>query len=267
MSELPFIPLYISDYLADTTHLTPEEHGAYMLLILVMWKSDGKLENDDAKLSRIVRLTPSKWRRIKPTIMSFFVIENGFISKNRMTKDIEKAKNLVNKRSEAGKRGGEAKSLKTKYVGVAIATDLLQQNSSKNVASQNLELIEGKKERISLVVSSATTTVEDDDFEVFWEAYPPRLGDRGKKAALKAYKSASKRASKPNILKGVQAYAVFCAAEEKINTPYVKLAASWLNQDGWLEAYESFDPKLSKKMAALQAIEEHNSKSTPNKGF
>ena len=113
----------------------------------------------------------------------------------------------------------------------------------------------------TLVVPSATTTVENFDFDEFWKAYPPRLGDRGRKAALKAYKSAIKRASKPTILKGVQAYAAFCASEEKLNTPYVKLAASWLNQDGWTETYESFDPKLSKKMAALKAIEEHNAKS------
>ena len=38
MAALPYMQFYVADYLADTTHLTAEEHGAYMLLLFSYWQ-------------------------------------------------------------------------------------------------------------------------------------------------------------------------------------------------------------------------------------
>jgi uncharacterized protein YdaU (DUF1376 family) len=65
------MPLYIADYLADTTHLSAMESGAYLHLIMNYWQNGG-LPNDDRQLSRIAKLTDREWRKLKPTLQSFF---------------------------------------------------------------------------------------------------------------------------------------------------------------------------------------------------
>ena len=77
MSAAPYMRLYVGDYLADTTHLTTTEHGAYLLLIMAYWRNDGPLPDDDRKLSRLAGMTPREWSRMRPTIADLFQVTAG----------------------------------------------------------------------------------------------------------------------------------------------------------------------------------------------
>lgn len=82
------LPLFGDAYLADTTHLTTEEHGAYFLLLLAAWRqADCALPADDRKLARIAGLSLRKWAAIKPTIMDFWQVEDGRIFQSRLRKE------------------------------------------------------------------------------------------------------------------------------------------------------------------------------------
>lgn len=72
--------LYVSDYIADTRHLTALEHGSLLLLYMAAWRAGGTLEHNDKKLARIVGCTAAQWKRIGPTILAFFAVEGGNIS-------------------------------------------------------------------------------------------------------------------------------------------------------------------------------------------
>jgi uncharacterized protein YdaU (DUF1376 family) len=86
MAEFPAMPFWTDAYLADTTHLTTIEHGAYLLLLIAMWRAkDNRLPSDDAKLARYAKLTAGQWRRIKPTIMEFFRDDGTWITQGRLT--------------------------------------------------------------------------------------------------------------------------------------------------------------------------------------
>lgn len=103
MSIAPFMNFYVGDYLADTTHLTTVEHGAYLLLLFSMWRAGGKLPRDDRKLARIAKLTDAEWLEVQGNILPFFRIRGGTITQKRLTEEAAKYRNTLVQRSKAGK--------------------------------------------------------------------------------------------------------------------------------------------------------------------
>lgn len=79
MSKAPAMPMYWYTYLADTTHLTTEEHGAYLLLLGAMWRRNGSVPDHDADNARIVGLTKAKWRKAKARLEPFLTVHDGRI--------------------------------------------------------------------------------------------------------------------------------------------------------------------------------------------
>lgn len=116
--------LYVADYLADTMELSTVEHGAYLLLLMTMWRHGAKLPNDPTKLARIARLSPAKFKPVWAEISRFFVVEGDSITNRRLRKEHQKAKEKSEVRATAGKAGGEAKALKDKEARLANASDL-----------------------------------------------------------------------------------------------------------------------------------------------
>lgn len=124
--SIPFMPLYVADYIGDTQHLSAEQHGCYLLLLMAMWRSGGHLPNDAAKLARIVRLSPARWGRIADDVMAFFVVDGDGITQKRLAAEIEKASKKSQVRSDAGRAGAEAKALKNNNAAKAKASRLLK---------------------------------------------------------------------------------------------------------------------------------------------
>lgn len=122
----PFMQVYVADYMADTSHLTCEQGGAYWRLLMAMWRAGGTLPEDPAKLARICGLTLARWVKISPDVMAFFTTQEGQISQGRLTKERRKVEEKSSKRSECGKLGGEAKSRNNKKTSLAKATKLPQ---------------------------------------------------------------------------------------------------------------------------------------------
>jgi len=76
MAEFPYLPMWTDAYLADTTHLRTEEHGAYLLLLFAAWRNaDCSLPDDDAILARLAGMSAPKWSAAKPIVMSFWVLD------------------------------------------------------------------------------------------------------------------------------------------------------------------------------------------------
>jgi uncharacterized protein YdaU (DUF1376 family) len=87
-----FMPLWIADYLGDTQDLTCEEHGAYFLLLMALWRRDGKLPADHDRLARIVVLPRARWDAVWRALERFFQVSEGEITQRRLSRELAKAK-------------------------------------------------------------------------------------------------------------------------------------------------------------------------------
>ena len=73
MADYPALPLWTDAYLADTRHLTTEEHGAYLLLLIEAWRRPGcSLPDDDGLLARLAGLPADRWEQVKPVLMELW---------------------------------------------------------------------------------------------------------------------------------------------------------------------------------------------------
>jgi uncharacterized protein YdaU (DUF1376 family) len=124
--SVPFMQLYVADYLGDTRHLTTEQHGAYLLLLMTMWRSEGVLPDDPIKLARIAGLTVSRWHKISADVLAFFTPCEGGFTQRRLSAELAIAEEKSSKRSQSGKAGARAKALKSNKVASANASRLLK---------------------------------------------------------------------------------------------------------------------------------------------
>lgn len=104
-----YMPLWIADYLADTQHLTRDEHGAYLLLLMAYWRKGEPLADDDRKLAAIAKASPAEWRRLRPVLSEFFQVGDGVWKQKRVDAELARAKAIRAKRSEAGAKGADGR--------------------------------------------------------------------------------------------------------------------------------------------------------------
>jgi uncharacterized protein YdaU (DUF1376 family) len=102
-----WMPLFVADYLADTSRLTLTEHGAYLRLLMDYWRN-GAPPDDDATLARILGIDRRAWCKLRAQIAPFFVIQNGRWTHKRVEQE------LAGARERSGKAAEKAKTAATR---------------------------------------------------------------------------------------------------------------------------------------------------------
>lgn len=110
MAALPYMQLYIADYLADTMHLSTEEHGAYLLLMFNYWQTGRPIPKN--RLSKIARLSNDRWDAVEPSLKEFFNDNGTEWVQERIERDLEAVKNSISQKSAAGKASAQARKAK-----------------------------------------------------------------------------------------------------------------------------------------------------------
>jgi len=144
MAALPYMQLYVADYLADTMHLTTEEHGAYLLLIFNYWQTGKPIPKK--RLSRIARIPNDRWTVVEDSLSEFFNDNGTEWTHKRIEADLQMVNEAQEQRAAAGKASAEArkraKSSKIKRESndrSATVKDSLQREPSENPTNKDTD--------------------------------------------------------------------------------------------------------------------------------
>ena len=107
--SLPYMPLFISDFVLKTGHLNFEETGVYMRLISRCWITPGCSIPDDEKwIIRHLQIDESVFNRsVMPILEEFFQVENGRIFDADLLERWAISKNISTQRAISGRAGGQ----------------------------------------------------------------------------------------------------------------------------------------------------------------
>ncbi|MCE0853000.1 DUF1376 domain-containing protein [Pseudomonas asiatica] len=110
MAALPYMQLYVADYLADTMHLSTEEHGAYLLLIFNYWQTGKPIPK--VRLARIARLTNDRWLSVEDSLKEFFNDNGTEWEHSRIDRDLAAVHAAQEQKAAAGKASAQARKKK-----------------------------------------------------------------------------------------------------------------------------------------------------------
>ena len=100
--------IHLPDHVADTLHLSAEEHGCYMRLLFSYWRS-GPPKDDNRILARIVGLSVDEWTEVRPMVESYFEVLHGKWLHWRTDDELSAAYEAIEKSSRAGKAAAKAR--------------------------------------------------------------------------------------------------------------------------------------------------------------
>jgi uncharacterized protein YdaU (DUF1376 family) len=222
----PWMPLYVADYLADTSHLGAAESGAYLHLIMHYWLK-GSLPQDHKQLAKIARMSLKQFNRALPIIAPFF---NPDWTHNRIDQELEKVKEISEKR-----RGAvlQRKDRSNTNVPTNVEQKNTHSHSHSHIQSKSQSNIQSKS-------NNNNTLRATPEFDLFWSAYPNKVK---KFEALKAWHKAIKTEEPLKIIEGLKN---FRFSDDPQFNPH---PSTWLNQRRWLD--EPL-PEPKKKMTALE---------------
>jgi len=156
-----WFPFYIGDYLTDTMHLSAEEHGAYLLLIIHYWKTGNAIKNDKKTLKNIAKINSKKMTNI----LHFFTLKNGYLYHKRIDEELAKAASNKADKSKAGKKGMEKRYNKKLTDAIIEPITNPQQNANPSPSPSHYIII--KDNNIEMLRQKYLTLNMEDEYEKF----------------------------------------------------------------------------------------------------
>ncbi|MFT2788891.1 YdaU family protein [Serratia sp. T13T92] len=268
MAALPYMQFYVADYLADTMHLSTEEHGAYLLLIFNYWQTGKPLPKN--RLAGIARISNDRWTDVERSLNEFFIDDGNVWVHKRIERDLLSVKGAQSQRSEAGKISAQkrlAKKTQENQLRHNVRSTVVERDGNDRSTNKDPDTDKDLKDKNLLSHGEKTAKRPDGDFqgggsadqkpddpeaggrviryeyppdfETVWLAYPRRPGSPDKHCALKAWNARLREGvTSESMLDGTRRYSAFVVATGKSGTEFIKQAKTFFGpsrhfEDDW----------------------------------
>jgi uncharacterized protein YdaU (DUF1376 family) len=175
MAGIPYIYFYQGEYLNDTQHLTREQHGSYLLLLMSYWNSGKPLNNTNGRLAVIAKMTKEEWEREEGIYAEFFDIDGDVWTHGRCEFDLERVRAKSKQAAYAGRKSAESKaqtkaeregnetSTGSQREGNGSSTDVQQEGNETSTMYECMD--EGMDDSTSLKVPTELANLLADKIE------------------------------------------------------------------------------------------------------
>lgn len=227
-----WMPFYIGAYLADTAHLTPDQHGGYLLLLLAMWKGGGYLPDDDEELQPITRLSDEAWARARGRLRRFFTpTDDGRLTQKRLLTEYLDAVQRYGKRIESSRAAVESKARKR---AMEEPNDIPNGEPNGRPNGQHND----KDKDNASTKQKVTIARPVARFAEFWELYPVK---KGRKAAEWKWKQRNLDAIADHIIDDVRRR---MAKDRQWLDGYIPHGSTYVNGSGWEDMIDESPAKV-----------------------
>lgn len=251
MAEFAALPLFTDSLTADCTHLSDEEFGRYMRLLIVMWRSPNcRIPNDPTWICKRLRLDPLQYvGKVKPIIDEFCIciadaLHGDFIMQKRLSKEYEHVRGSVEKRKAAAKKRWDTEKQQKSGVQCMSNAYAPTPTPTPTVLDKDKPLSKGYSDP----VRPPNPMEIDMHFQNVWAAYPS-IGKDGmlsasfkgsRKTAKEKFETIYKNTKEENRGQLVKTIIAACGGYtqflERAGYP-CKHLSTWLNARGWEDEY------------------------------
>lgn len=268
MAALPYMQLYVADYLADTAHLNAAQHGAYLLLLMNYWQRGKALVNSNERLANVARMSNEEWNKNRDVLAEFFEVTDDEWIHGRVERDLDAVRGISNRNKAAGLASANARATKRQQQMNERSTSV-----QRNVNHTDTDTDTEQDQDLLLDKSSERTpkrpSIPEKVLVSIYDVYPRKVG-RG--AALKRIASAVGRLAggeRDAPMEPIDAArALFALTKAYARSPagknpdqqYIPHPATWFNESRYLD-----DPETWQHTGGSHGkIRAHSSKTSGN---
>lgn len=239
----PAFQFYPKEFLADGNvgGMSLQERGAYITLLCFCW-NDGSIPTDPARLATMCSTTAKAFAACWPAVRACFREQNGRFIHPRLERERAKQDEHRERRSDRGVRGAEGRWKKHE--------PSMPQASSKHASSIDQALLGDGSASASPI--SISKQIEPSAFEVFWDAYPRKVG---KPKAESAFRKVSRSGPVLEAMLVAIVTQKRSAQWTRDGGEFIPHPATWLNQRRWEDELPKAAQTLSYQPEAHEAYD------------